>query len=731
MKIAYLGTYPPRECGIATFTYDLVSAINKKFNPRTQAEIIAINDNGSSLYNYGEEVKHQINQTDIEDYINVAKKINEDDEISVVNLQHEFGLFGGEYGEYIIPFLESLKKPVVATFHSVLPNPEKKQKNVVRAIAERTKGIIVMADSAIDILNKDYGIDRKKIHKIHHGVPDIKPVPNKEKMKEELRLGGKFVLATFGLLSKGKGIEYAIKALPEIVKEHPEVIYLVIGETHPQVRKNEGERYRNSLLKMVQKLGLKKNVKFYNKYLTLDEIIKYLQIADIYITPSLDPNQIVSGTLAYAVSSGTPIIATKYAHAKELITENRGVLVDFKNHKQIEKALNYLINNKRLMEEMGENSYKYGRNMVWNKVASDHMNVFRKITENIDMHYPIPEIKLNHLKKMTDTTGIIQHSKHSVPDRDTGYTLDDNARALIVAVKYHDLFKDKTLLNLITIYTAFIKHCLKENGNFHTTMNYNHDFVDEPESEDSYGRAIWACGVLINSSVYENIVSNAKFTMDNALKIFDKIESPRAIAFTILGVYEYYKRFDNEDLKEKIKKLADKLVKLYENEGSKDWKWFEPYLTYSNGVLPECLFYAYDIIKDEKYLDIAAESLGFLKEITIVNKKVVLIGHDGWYRKNGKRAIYDQQPIDAGSLVRAFLAAYKITKSKAYYDNAILSFEWFLGRNSLNRRIYDDITGGSFDGLNPKEINLNQGAESTISYIMARLCLEEIKKGKI
>jgi len=724
VKIAYLATYPPRECGIATFTHDLVSTINKKFNPRAKAEIIAMNDE-SSLYNYGDEVKYQINQADVEDYINVAKNINNDNEIGLVNVQHEFGLFGGDYGEYLIPFLESLNKPVITTFHSVVPNPDKKQKKVVRAIAERTKAMIVMADSAIDILEKDYGLNKNKIHKIHHGVPDISINFDKEKLKEELRLEGKFVLLTFGMLNRGKGIEYAIKALPEVVKQNPDIIYVVVGETHPQVRKHEGESYRNELTELVEELGLKNHVKFYNKYLSLNEIIKFLQAADIYITPSLDPNQIVSGTLAYALSSGTPIIATKYAHAKELISGNRGMLVDFKDHEQIEQAINFLVKNKRLRDEMGNNAYEYGRNMVWSKVASDYMNVFQKTTKTKRIKYIVPNINLAHLKKMTDTTGIIQHAKHSVPDRNTGYTLDDNARALIAAAKYYDLNKDEDTLNLISTYLAFIKYSQKDNGNFQTTLTYEHDFVNEPESEDSYGRAIWACGTLINSSVYDNIKHNAKFIMDNSLKIFDKIKSPRAIAFMILGLCEYHKRYKYKDLHEKIKILADKLVELYKNESLKDWRWFEPYLTYSNGVLSEALFNAYNIVKDEKYLSIAVESLDFLKEITIIKKRAVLIGHNGWYRKNGKRALYDQQPVDACSLVRAFLASYKVIKKRSYYNDAIVSFEWFLGKNSLNRRIYDDITGGCFDGLNPKEINLNQGAESTISYLMARLYLEE------
>ncbi len=724
MKIAYLGTYPPRECGIATFTYDLVSEINKKFNPRLKAEIIAMNDTGS-LYNYGDEVKYQINQADVEDYITVAKNINEDEEISLVNVQHEFGLFGGDYGEYLIAFLESLKKPVIVTFHSVLPEPEKKQRNVVRAIAERSKALIVMADSAIGILEGDYGIEKKKIYKIHHGAPDIPIKFDKEKLKKELRLEGKFVLLTFGMLNRGKGLEYAIKTLPEIVKENPNIMYLIVGETHPQVRKHEGESYRNELMKLVEDLGLKKHVKFYNKYLPLGEIIKFLQVTDIYITPSLDPDQIVSGTLSYALSSGTPIIATKYTHAKELISDNRGILVDFKNHEQIKQAINFLIKNDRLRDEMANNAYEYGRNMVWSKVASKYMYIFQKTAKKKETHYALPDINLAHLKKMTDSTGIIQHAKHSVPDRNTGYTLDDNARALIVVTKYYELMKDGDILDLITIYLAFIKHCQKENGNFYTTLAYNHDFVKEPESQDSYGRAIWACGTLINSSVYDNIKHNAKFIMNNSIRIFNKIQSPRAIAFMILGLCEYYKRYQHKDLYEKIKILADKLVELYKNENSKDWRWFESYLTYSNGVLPEALFYAYDIVKDKKYLNVAVESLNFLKEIIIIKNKIVLVGHHGWYKKNGQRALYDQQPVDACSLVKAFLAAYKVTKERSYYNNAILLFEWFLGRNSLNRRIYDDVTGGCFDGLNPKEINLNQGAESTISYLMARLYLEE------
>ena len=725
--VLYMSTFPPRECGIATFTKDLTTAMDKKFNPALKSEVLAINDNGSSIYNYDDKVNFQIDQTDIEDYIGIAKRINKRRDIKIVNIQHEFGIFGGDYGDYLLPFLETVKKPVVISFHTVVPNPDEHKKRIIKSIFKKTSAVVVMAKESIKILKKDYEIDdRKKIFFVHHGVPQV-PFDSKNP-KEKVRLDNRIALSTFGLMNRGKGIEYVIEALPQIIKKFPEIIYLVIGETHPQVRKIEGESYRNKLIGLVNKLGLNNNVRFYNKYLTLEEIIDYLNATDIYISPALDENQIVSGTLSYALGCGKAIVSTSTAYAKEVLSKNRGILVDFRNPKTMGNAILMLLSDKKLKEELEKNAYELGRKMIWPNVAAEYLRVFNKVTKlREDTVKKFPAIKLNHLTSLTDNVGVIHHAKHSVPNRKTGYTLDDNARALMVAAKHYNISKSQLSLNLIKTYLSFLHYAQKEDGTFHNLLDYERKFLDEQGSEDSYGRALMASGFVVSSNVPENIKATAKFIFDNAVRSVYKLKFLRAKAFSIIGLYYYFKKYKHEDIVEKAKMLADFLVDAYMKNSAKDWKWLEPHLTYSNGKLPESMFFAYLITKDKKYLSIAKESLDFLSNTLIVNGKMELVGNKGWYHKEGKKALYDQQPVDAASMVQSFLAAYKTTKKKIYYSNAVLAFNWFLGKNSLNQMMYDEATGGCFDGLSEETINLNQGAESTISYLLARLSLEEIK----
>ena len=724
--VLYMSTFPPRECGIATFTKDLVDSMDKKFNPALKSEVLAINDNGSSIYNYDGKVSFQLDQTDMEGYTSIAEEINGRKDIKIVNVQHEFGIFGGNAGDHLLPFLEKVKKPIVVTFHSVVPAPDECKKRVVEHIFRKASAVVVMAKESVRILKEDYEVnDSKKIFFVPHGVPQV-PF-NSKNSKEKVRLENRIVLSTFGLMNRGKGIEYVIESLPQIVKNFPEIIYLVIGETHPQVRKMEGESYRNSLVKLVEELGLRDNVRFYNKYLALAEIIAYLNATDIYISPSLDENQIVSGTLSYALGCGKAIISTSTAYAKEVLAKNRGILVDFRNPETIGNAIFTLLSDSKLREEMEKNAYELGRKMIWPNVAAEYLGVFNKVVNlREDTIKKFPALKLSHLASLTDNVGVIHHAKHSVPNRKTGYTLDDNTRALIAAVKHYNIFKSQKSLELIKTYLSFLHYAQKEDGTFHNLLDYERKFLDEEGSEDSYGRALMASGFVVSSNVPENIKATAKFIFDNAVRSVYKLRFLRAKAFSIIGLYYYFRKYKHDDIVEKVKALADSLADAYRENSANEWKWFEPYLTYSNGKLPESLFFAYSITKDKKYLEIAEESLDFLSKTLIVDGKMVLIGNKGWYRKEGERAFYDQQPVDAASMVQSFLTAYSLTKKKIYYSNAVLAFNWFLGKNSLNQMIYDEITGGCFDGLSENTINLNQGAESTISYLLARLSLEEI-----
>jgi len=725
-KTCFLSNFPPKECGIATFTKDLSSAMDRRWNPKLKSRVIAITEN-TALYNYNKKVIMEISKEDIESYIQIAKKINENDNIKIVSIQHEFGIFGGEYGSYLIPFLEAIKKPAVLTFHSVLPNPDEMRKKIVNAICSRCEGVIVMANTAVDILEKDYGIEREKIHVVHHGIPNVSFQKNNS-FKQKLNLNEKIILSTFGLLSRGKGIEYLIKSLPSLVKKYPNLLYLIIGETHPAVRKEEGEEYRNELIALVEKLGLKNNVKFYNKYLTLKEIVSYLLATDIYICTNLERNQITSGTLAYALGCGRAVVSTPSIYAEEMLSDNRGVLAKFKDPESYAKAIDSILSDKEFKEVLEKNAYTFSRTMIWSNVAYKYLKIFNQIIHlRKDTTEKFPKIKLDHLKRLTDDFGIVQFAIQSTPDKAFGYTLDDNARALIVAALHYKLFKSESSNQLAKTYLNFLEQAQDETGDF-KNQHRNKEEISNPHSEDAFGRAVWSLGFVLNESQDPEIIEKAKKIFENSFQSTSKINSARAIAFAIMGLSYYYKTYPKEEILAKIKELAEKLKQLYEKESAENWNWFEPSLTYSNGKLPKAMFLAYESTKDKKYLEIAEKTLNFLSDLYIVDGKLSPIGQNGWYNRHDKRAFFDQQPSDASSLVQAFLTAYKVTKNPDYYEKAVLAFNWFLGKNHLDQMIYDEISGGCFDGLGKHSLNFNQGAESTISYLIARLMLEEQKK---
>jgi len=723
----FFGNFPPKECGIATFTKDLTYSMNKKFNPRLKSRIIALNEEGA-FYNYNSKVIMQINKDNIEDYINYAKKINESDNIKIVCIQHEFGIFGGEYGNYIIPFLETIEKPVVITFHSVLPNPDPIRKRIVQYICDKCAASVVMAKKAVEILVNDYEVEESKIHVVYHGIPNT-PFQDSNIMKKNLRLDGKIVLSTFGLLDVGKGIEYMIESLPQLVKKYPNIVYLIIGETHPNIRKREGEKYRNFLMKRVKELELENHVKFYNKYLSLQELINYLLASDIYISTTLDPNQIVSGTLSYAIGCGKAAVSTPSVYAKEILADNRGVIIKkFRDPSLYSKAIDDILSDIEFRNMLEENAYTFSRAMTWSNVATRYLSIFNQVvTLREDTIKKFPNIKLNHLKKLSDDFGILQFAKLSMPDKKSGYTLDDNSRALITTILHHNLTEAKSSLELSKTYLNFLEYAQDE-SNWFNDVKKEHKIIND--SEDSLGRSIWALGFLINKSKDNKLIEKAKEIFNKTQKHINNLNFPRSKAFTLIGLYHYYKKQPEEKILSKIKELANYITELYEKEHSKDWHWFEHQLTYSNSKLPEALFLAYELTKDKKYLEIAKKTLNFLSKIIFIEGKLYPIGQNGWFNREGRRAFYDQQPVDVSEMVQTCIIAYEITKNKKYYENAVLAFNWFLGKNHLGQMIYDEVTGGCYDGLAKNSVNLNQGAESTISYLTARLFLEVIKKNE-
>jgi glycosyltransferase involved in cell wall biosynthesis len=729
IKTCFLSSFPPRGCGIATFTKDLSSAMDKRFNPKLKSKVIALNENEDSR-RYENKVIVQFNKNDLESFIETAKKINESEDIKIISLQHEFGLYGGEYGSYIIPFLETLEKPVVVTFHSVLPDPDPMRKRVVNSIASRCSAIIVMTNVAVDILEREYEIPRDKIHVIHHGVPNVKFKDNFP-LKEKLNLVDKSVLLTFGLLSRGKGIEYMIKALPKIVEKHPNSLYLIAGQTHPVVKAEEGEEYRDYLKDLIKDLDLKKHVRFDNRFLSLPELIEYLQAADTYICTNLEKNQITSGTLAYAMSCGRATVSTPSLYAKDVLSDNRGVLAKFKNPDSYSKAIIDILSDKTYRSELEKNAYYYSRQMTWSNVALNYLKMFNKIVKlREEVTEKFPKVILDHMINLTDNFAMIQFSENTMPDKKTGYTLDDSSRALIATALHNNLYDAKESETLAKTYLNFIDYCQEKNGNFKNN-HQNEEELTKPYSEDAFGRTMWALGFSVSESKNQEIRAKAKELFENSLKYFDNINSLRAQAFLLMGLCYYYKKYPLSEIIQKIREIADTFCERYDQHVTSDWKWFEPALTYSNAKLPEALFMAYQITKDKRYLGVAEETLNFLSDLMIIDGKLYPIGQNGWYNRNEKRAFFDQQPIDVSAIVQSFLLAYEITKNQDYYDKAVLSFNWFLGQNHLNQMMYDESSGGCYDGLGKHSLNLNQGAESTIAYLMARLFFEKVLREKL
>jgi len=729
--ILYLSSFPPRECGIATFTQRLTNAIDKEYNPKIKSKILAMNSNGSSIYNYPRKVIMQINETEMEDYINKAYEINKRRDIKLVNIQHEYGLFGGEQGEYLMPFLELLKKPFVITMHTVIPHPDEKMQKVGRIISEKAAGVTVMNKTAKELLHKVYSIKNSKIHVIPHGVFHV-PFPSKTRFKRKLNLSGRLIVSTFGMISQDKGIEYAIEAIPKVVEKHPNLLYLIIGATHPQVLKEDGEKYRNKLKKLIIKHKLKNNVKFYNKYLSEKEVVDFLRATDIYIYPMLSKEQASSGSLSDAMSCGCPAIATKSQYAESVLNNERGRLVKFRNSKDIEKALLELASDKKLRNEMKKNTYFYTRFMTWQNVALSYFKLFNESAKIVPRDKSkLPTLKLDYVKNLTDKFGMIQFANHTKPDPHSGYCLDDNARALIGCVKVYEQSRLKSTLNLIELYLDFIKFTQKKNGKFYNFVNYGKIYTDNGESEDSFGRAIWGLGVLISSeNVPEYIRKKAKAIIKKSYKWLQDLESLRAISFSIIGLSYIIEYNDSPELKSEIKKLALKLQRRFIKQTkniSNDWEWYEDCLTYSNYKLSEAMFRVSNVLQNKDFKKTAERSIVFLNSITFEKKDYFSpIGQDGWFFRNGKRAYFDQQPEDAASAVEALVCAYKNTKKKKYLKNANLAFKWFLGKNHLNQMVYDEATGGCYDGLGKYSLNYNQGAESSLSYFLARLAMEKI-----
>ncbi len=733
-EILFITSYPPRECGIATYSQDLVKSLAAKFNQSFSIKVCPVEaENESHAYN--SETEYILNPSQSGSFSILSENINENPQIKVIVIQHEFGFFS-EKTEEFISFLQMLTKPVVIVFHTVIPHPGQVLKAEVQRIVDFSTSIIVMTHFSADVLINDYEIVEEKITVIPHGTHLVLH-SDKKLLKDKYQLGDKKVLSTFGLLSSGKNIETTIEALPAIIQKNPDVIFLIIGKTHPSVVKQEGEKYREMLKAKVSELCLENHVKFINYFLPLPDLLEYLQLTDIYLFTSKDPNQAVSGTFSYAISCGSSIVSTPIPHAREVLKNDAGIIIDFENPQQLTSAVNQLLADEQLRKNISSNALHRMASTAWENSAIAHAMLLDAISgENITLSYNIPAINLNHLKKLTTDFGIIQFSKINQPDIESGYTLDDNARAMVAICQHFELTADQTDLAYIAIYLNFIKFCLQPEGYFLNYVNEEKRFTEQNNQTnlaDSNGRAVWALGYLLSIShlLPAPLIVEAESVIRSALLNVSKIHSTRAMAFVIKGLY--YRNKDNvaPDNILLIKELANRMVQMYKHESSKEWQWYESYLTYGNSILPEAMLCAWLATGESVYQKIARSSFDFLLAKTFDKGSIKIISNKNWLHKEdipSQLTIGGEQPIDVAYTILALSKFYAVFKDEDYLYKMKTAFNWFLGNNHLHQIIYNPCTGGCYDGLEENYVNLNQGAESTVSYLMARLAIEKVMK---
>jgi glycosyltransferase involved in cell wall biosynthesis len=730
-EILFITSYPPRECGIATYSQDLIMALNNKFSNSLSIKVCAL-ESGESTYTYPEEVKFILKTSKAAGYEKLALKINKDSHIKLVLIQHEFGFYRLQEQAFI-QFLHSLTKPVALVFHTVLPRPDNRLKVKVQEIADACESIVVMTQTSADILTDDYGLPIQKLSVIAHGTHLVAHLSEKL-LKEKYGLAGRKVLTTFGLLSSGKSIETTLEALPDIIKTSPEVIFLVIGKTHPEVVLEEGESYREMLWQKVKQNGLQDHVRFINKYLALPDLLEYLQLTDIYLFTTNDPNQAVSGTFVYAMSCACPIISTPIPHAREILTTDTGIIFDFRNSQQLAEGVKRLLNDEPLRRSISSNTLQKIVSSVWENSAVAHAMLFEEMAAGkIIIHYNSPEIKLNHLFQMTTDMGMIQFSKINQPDIDSGYTLDDNARALIAICMHYKLTGDKKDLNYINTYVRFISHCQQPAGNFLNYVDKDYRFTGQNLStnlDDSNGRAVWALGYLLSLKdiLPDEVMSEAETIIRRSFLQMEMVHSTRAMAFFIKGLYYYQSTYPSPESLSLVKTFADRLVQMYRHESGEKWEWFECYLTYANSILPEAMIYAWMLTGETTYKNIALSSFKFLLSQTFNENGIEVISNRNWLQKGHVPGHYGEQPIDVAYTIMTLSRFYDIFKDEDYRLKMDTAFNWFLGNNRLHQIVYNPCTGGCYDGLEETHVNLNQGAESTVSYLMARLTIEKYKK---
>jgi glycosyltransferase involved in cell wall biosynthesis len=738
-KIAFLANYLPRKCGIATFTTDLRCAVAAQF-PAMQCLVVPVNDIAGG-YDYPAEVRFEITEQDLPSYLRAADFLNITD-VDVVCVEHEFGIFGGTAGSHLLALLRDLRMPIVTTLHTILREPNAEQRRVMCELIQLSNRLVVMTERGREILCEVYRAPVARIDHIPHGIPDM-PFADPNYFKDEFGVAGKQVLLTFGLLSPNKGIEYALRALPDVVREFPNIVYIVLGQTHPNRLRDEGEAYRLSLERLAKDLGVQKHVVFFNRFVELEELMRFIGAADIYLTPYLTESQITSGTLAYAFGAGNAVVSTPYWHAAELLTAERGKLVPFRDPAAIAAAVVGLLRDDPLRHSIRKNAYLLGREMIWSRVAQLYVRSFEQAQREHSLvgrrsaaiktldEQPgqLPDLKLDHLYRMSDSTGIFQHASFTVPNFAEGYCTDDNARALVLAVMLQKLgHGSREITTRAATYAAFLNHAFdRTSRRFRNFMSFDRRWLENVGSEDCQGHALWALGLCVAQAGHGSFQMLAADLFEQALPVAAEFTSPRAWAFTLIGIDEYLSRLGGDRRANQIRDMLNaKLMQRYADAAGEDWQWFEDAISYTNAKLPHALILSGRCVKDAKLLETGLKALRWLVKVqTSERGSLRPIGSNGFYRRGKERALYDQQPIEAQVTVSACIEAYHATADMFWVAEARRAFEWFLGRNDLGLALYDPSTGGCRDGLHQDRVSQNQGAESTLAFLLA---LAEMQK---
>jgi glycosyltransferase involved in cell wall biosynthesis len=733
-KVAFISSFPPRKCGIATFTSDLIKNVGTAAKGQFESLVVAMRSDSTLKYN--DPVKFEIRQDVKSDYICAADYINFS-HVDVVSVQHEFGLFGGDGGSYLSLLLNRLKAPVITTLHTLIDDPAPVYHKSLVEVCNASYRIITMNERGLDMLRDIYGISGKKVELIAHGIPDL-PFVDSNYYKHKFGMENRRTILTFGLLSKNKGIEVMLKAMPRIIEAEPTILYIVLGMTHPSVLKHEGESYRFRLQRMVKELGLQEHVIFHNRFVNDEELHNFLCAADIYVTPYLNPEQLTSGTLSFAVGTGKAVVSTPYWAAMELLADGRGKLVKFDDSKEISDGIIEILKKSSLFYSLRRRAYDYGRARTWPKIGQAYWKLFSakrlpvRITEKMPLSaaetissIEVPEPSLDHLKKLTDDTGMFQHATFTVPNREYGYCTDDNARAVIAMADYYFQYPDPEALELFDIYLSFILHSQNNDGTVRNFMNFDRSWVKDEPLNDALGRVLWAFGTVMAKPPESSYLSVIKDSFDKSVKHVKK-QYPRGMAYSILGMSDYLKQFPGaSDIKRQLEIAADELILQYENNSFSDWQWFEDSLTYDNAVLPHALYVASLIFGNKKYAEIADQTCEFLLETTFNGDHFSFVGCKGWYERGQTKATFDQQPLEAVSTVMMLRAAYDATGNDRFLTLQRKAFDWFLGENDLHIPLYNFRTKGCYDGLIQEGVNLNQGAESTLSFLLSILSVVE------